>query len=232
MIPDKPSPGKKNNALYDFWLPIIFTVSLYLGIRTYLGEARYIPSGSMLPGLQINDRLFIEKVTLKLRNPIRGELVVFNSPYSFDPILSSGIRKNSFKCLLANAPIFSSFYGLSNPVCDAYIKRIIAISGDQVFVNQKGEVSIDGKKINEIYQVNYCLKEFSSVRNCPIVSRVVPEKHVFVLGDNRSNSWDSRFWPGGGFLPVEDILGRAVWRFWPFNRLGKLSFKTTFNYLS
>ena len=62
-------------------------MALYFGIRHYLAEARFIPSGSMLPGLQIQDRLLVEKLTYRGRKPRRGEIVVFNSPYAFDPAL-------------------------------------------------------------------------------------------------------------------------------------------------
>ena len=88
------SPKKKGNqfpfkSFGDFWGPIILTISIYTGFRHYVAEARYIPSGSMLPGLQINDRLIIEKLTFRNRSPLRGEIVVFRSPYSFDKELIS-----------------------------------------------------------------------------------------------------------------------------------------------
>ena len=72
------------HSFFDAWGPVSLTVLLYIGIRHFIGEARYIPSGSMLPGLEVNDRLIIEKLSLRKRAPFRGEIVVFNSPYSFD----------------------------------------------------------------------------------------------------------------------------------------------------
>ena len=61
--------------------------------------------------------------------------------------------------------------------------------------------------------------------NCSSFNEKVPPNHVFVLGDNRANSWDGRYWPENGLLPENQILGRAVWRFWPFDRVGNVNFR-------
>ena len=97
---------KQNNnswwhSFFDAWGPVSLTVLLYIGIRHFIGEARYIPSGSMLPGLEVNDRLIIEKLSLRKRAPFRGEIVVFNSPYSFDEKLIAerqGSLPSKIKC--------------------------------------------------------------------------------------------------------------------------------------
>ena len=211
-----------SNLFWDFWGPVFLTVSLYSGIRHYIAEARYIPSGSMLPALQINDRLLIEKLSLKGRSPKRGEIIVFNSPYSFDSILRSKKESSVVKCALVTFPLVASLTGLTDPACDAYIKRVVAIGGDQVSVNFKGEVVINGVSRPEPYVSNFCDGVLNSLGTCRSLRTKVPTGYVLVLGDNRSNSWDSRYWPGGPFLPEEEILGRAIWRFWPLNRFGLL----------
>ena len=178
----------------------------------------------MLPGLQINDRLLIEKLSFVRRSPKRGEIVVFNSPYSFDPLLRSKKKPSVFKCALVNFPLFAFLTRLGDPACDAYIKRVVAVGGDAISINSKGEVIIDGSRNSETYVTNFCDIEKFGSNKCKTLKSVVPIGHVVVLGDNRSNSWDGRYWPGGPFLPEKEILGRAVWRFWPFNRFGLLNF--------
>ncbi len=203
----------------DFWGPVLFTIFLYVGIRNYIAEARYIPSGSMLPGLQIKDRLLIEKITYRSRSPKRGEIVVFNSPFAFNSALGSNETRPWIKCSLLNFPLFSLISGISDPVCDAYIKRVVAVAGDQINVNSMGQVRINNILSDEPYVTHYCDDRGSLRNQCLSIEHVVPKGNVLVLGDNRSNSWDGRFWPGSPFLPEDEIIGRALWRFWPISRL-------------
>ena len=197
--------------------------ALYLGIRQVLVEARYIPSGSMLPGLQIQDRLLVEKLTYRSRAPKRGEIVVFNSPYAFDPALKTPVRPSAVRCALVNLPLLGLIPGLGNPACDAYIKRVIAIGGDRVEVSPSGSVTLNGEVFDEPYASQTCLVNQQGMSPCRTLNVTVPKGSVLVLGDNRRNSWDGRFWPGGAFLPEREIIGRAVFRFWPFNRFGVIN---------
>jgi len=125
----------------------------------------------------------------------------------------------SLPCFLVNFP-FMNLLGLTNDSCAAWIKRVVAVGGDQVSVNPRGEVRVNGEKIKEPYVTNYCPVDGQGMGPCKSLSATVPRDHVLVLGDNRINSTDGRTW---GFLPESEILGRAVWRFWPFNRLGSLT---------
>ena len=214
--------SRRIHPFWDFWGPILFTFALYLGIRHYLVEARYIPSGSMLPGLEIQDRLLGEKLTYRFRRPQRGEVVVFHSPYAFDPALRPSERPSWLRCALVNLPLVGWIPGVSNPGCDAYIKRVIATAGDKVSVDPRGQVVLNGLALDEPYVAQFCRVDGRGMSPCRTLNTTVPEGAVLVLGDNRRNSWDGRFWPGGAFLPEDEIIGRAVWRFWSPNRLGGL----------
>jgi len=173
---EKPSPPPVPQE--NPWLEAV----LAFGIRTFVAEARYIPSSSMEPTLQINDRLIIEKVSYHFQKPERGDIVVF-SP-------TAALKAQNFQ--------------------DAFIKRVIGLPGDKVEV-KNGLVYVNGKVLAEKY-----IAEEPNYAYGPVT---VPPDQYLVLGDNRNNSYDSHAW---GFVPRENLIGRAVVRFWPFNRLGGL----------
>jgi signal peptidase I len=156
---------------------------LAVGIRTYVAEARFIPSGSMQPTLEINDRLIVDKVSYKLGNPQRGDIVVF-AP-------TQALEQQNFH--------------------DAFIKRVIGVPGDEVEVKE-GKVMINGSVLDENYT-----KEAANYELRPVK---VPDNQYLVLGDNRNNSYDSHYW---GFVPKEKVIGKAVVRFWPPNRVGGIA---------
>jgi signal peptidase I len=228
LDPNRSEPAKRRRQSGQdedsggFWRSILITLALALGIRQFLVEARFIPSGSMLPGLQLQDRLLVEKLTYRSRQPRRGEIVVFHAPHHFDPVLKQPGQGGPLNCLLVNLPVIGSLSGLQQPACDAYIKRVIGLPGERVSVNPRGQVSINGTPLAEAYVKNYCPVDRRGMGPCRSLDITVPSGHVLVLGDNRANSWDGRFWPGGPFLPQSEIIGRAFWRFFPFNAMGPL----------
>ena len=214
-------PSSIKSFLKEWGLLILLTFFVS-SCRSFFAEPRYIPSGSMLPELQINDRLIIEKFSIRNSLPNRGDIVVFNSPYSFDKKLISSrskpLPKKSY-CFFMSFPPMSFIPGLRDKACDAYIKRVVALPGEVVRVNSKGEVLINNKLIPEPYVTYKCKSQFFN--KCGAFENVkVPKDHFLVLGDNRSNSWDGRYWPGSKFLHKEEIIGRAYLRFWPLGKVG------------
>ena len=95
----------------------------------------------------------------------------------------------------------------------------MALPGEIVRVNTKGEVLINNKLIPEPYVSYQC--SLSPFYNCGEFENIkVPKDHFLVLGDNRSNSWDGRYWPGSKFLHKKDIIGKAYFKFWPLSQVG------------
>jgi signal peptidase I len=190
-----PTPKEENP-----WIETLKTIGLSavlaLGIRSFVAEARYIPSGSMLPTLQINDRLIIDKISYRVTNPVRGDIVVFNPTAQLEKEKDDD-GKQKFN--------------------EAFIKRVIGLPGDKIDV-KSGKVYINGKVITEKYLDEAPQYNWSSTELTP--DGIVPEGHYLVLGDNRNNSYDSHYW---GFVPKEKIVGKATVRFWPINRAGGIN---------
>lgn len=189
-VPDQASnknsrPENEGSWIGELGRTIALSIVLALGIRTFVAEARWIPSESMVPTLQKYDKLIVDKLSYNFTSPQRGDIVVF-SP-------TEGIIRE-------------------NPnLKDAFIKRIVGLPGDKVEV-RGGRVYIDDQPLRENY-----IEAPPQYQYGPVI---VPEDSYLVLGDNRNNSYDSHFW---GFVPRDHIIGRAVVRFWPPNRIGELN---------
>lgn len=222
-------PSKKKDPLMTLLKEIVelivVTLVLLIAIRFFLAEARFIPSSSMEPTLQIGDRLLVEKVSGHLKRQIRrGEIIVFYPP----PAEMGGQD-------LSNDPltVLGRLTGLPFlPYEPAFIKRVIGLPGDKIRVQKNVGVYINDQLLDESPYVKekpqYDLNALGDIGNRnyhgidlrpfkepkyatePIV---VPEGHLFVMGDNRNNSEDSHMW---GFLEQKRVIGRACLLFWRY----------------
>ncbi|MBQ3311160.1 signal peptidase I [bacterium] len=190
---------------------IVFVVVMVIIIKFFLGEIRWIPSGSMHPTLVEKDRIIVERVSRFYREPQRGDIMVFYPPMTE---LSSNFVK-----------VFERLTGF---FCSdiAFIKRIVGLPGEEFEIKKDPKdgafyVYINGKPLDEPYiKSKYDYNDCSEQMYCgPFV---IPEGHYFMMGDNRGNSQDSRYW---GFLAKERIIGRAVTLVWPINRIKSLILK-------
>jgi signal peptidase I len=218
------SPAEQKSYWRELIETLVTAIILAFGIRTFVAEARYIPSSSMEETLQINDRLIIEKVSYRFNDPARQDIVVFTAPPT------AAICSGSL-----NAP----------PPKDAFIKRIVGLPGDTVEFKD-AQVVINGQVLNEPYIVQdtsnpaaiKTLVPSNSVLVPPDLGTddqpqgflqntlkvTIPPDAYLVMGDNRNNSCDSRYW---GFVPRENLIGKAFVRFWPLPRIGLLTDKPT-----
>ena len=192
---------------------VVFVLVAVILIRFFIGELRWIPSGSMRPVLLEKDRLFVEKISRWYRAPQRGDILVFYPP--------GGELKYNLWAL------FTRYTGIA---CKdiAYIKRVIGLPGETVEIkeNEEGEynVYINGKELNEPYiQSKTEWTKCSEIVDCG--PTVVPEGEYFMMGDNRGNSQDSRYW---GSMPKDHIIGHSVFVFWPLDRIKRLRTVTTY----
>ena len=163
----------------DWGISIIAAVVMALLIRTFIVELYIVDGPSMRPTLQHEERLVVSKFIYKLRDPEKGEILIFKYP--------------------------------RDPSRD-FIKRVIAVGGDTIEIKE-GRVYVNDQMLKEDYILEKTRTEYPKV--------TIPEGTVFVMGDNRNNSDDSRF-ADVGFVPLDMIKGKAMLVFWPFDKLQTL----------
>lgn len=209
----------KNNSkeILEWVYCIIIAVILALFVRYYIGTPTIVQQPSMYPTLVEGDRLILNRLTRTFHKELkRGQIVTFQAP-STELVVYSQTDPNSLIASYDNDPknIWDkfTFYVLEQGK-DSYIKRVIATEGEHIKI-ENGKVYINGEELKEDYLQSTVVTEptggFSDL--------IVPEGCVFVMGDNRSGSDDSRKF---GCVPLEK-LESIVWiRFWPFNLFGKV----------
>ena len=185
-LPETPRWVRLGNQVRENVQILAIALSLALLIRIFVAEPRYIPSDSMLPTLQVGDRLIVEKISYRFHPPAKGDIIVFEPP----------------------APLQTQLQLQGYAKDQAFIKRTIGEPGQEVSV-KNGKVYINQKLLDEKY--------IAEPPNYQWGPKQVPQNELFVMGDNRNNSNDSHIW---GFLPKENVIGRAFFRFWPLNRIG------------
>jgi signal peptidase I len=175
-------------------------------IKTLVAQAFYIPSGSMIPQLQINDRVVVSKISYKLHGPHRGDIVVFDAPKAAvftPPAQPTNPVANLFHRI-------GSGVGLIQPSTEEFIKRVIALPGETVDIKDN-HIFINGRVLLEPYLPQSTL----TLPNGAKFPITVPKGDLWVMGDNRTNSSDSRFF---GPIPEKTIVGRTILRVWPLSK--------------
>ncbi|WP_228990249.1 signal peptidase I [Streptomyces sp. DH8] len=222
-----PGGGRPPKKQRSFWveLPLLVGIALVLAllIKTFLVQAFSIPSDSMQNTLQRGDRVLVDKLTPWFGSePERGEVVVFHDP--------GGWLEDTVTPEPNAVQKFLSFIGLmpSSEEKDL-IKRVIAVGGDTVECKENGPVKVNGKSLDE--------KSFIFPGNTPCNDKpfgpiTVPDGRIFVMGDHRQNSLDSRYHqelPGQGTVSNDEVVGRAVVVAWPLGRWATLPVPGTFD---
>jgi len=172
--------AKKGSFLKDTLMIVITAVALAMFLKAFIVDTRWVPSTSMVPTIEVDDRLIVVKLGYLLgQQPERGDIVVFKPP--------AELNERS-----------------------KLIKRVIGLPGETLEVKD-GFVYINGEPLAEDY-----LAERPNYQYGPVT---VPEGCYFMMGDNRNTSYDSHRWLNP-FIPENDIKSKAVWRYWPLDRIG------------
>ncbi|MGA5820246.1 signal peptidase I [Kitasatospora sp. NPDC094028] len=225
-------PGRaRRGRKLTFWqeLPILLVIALLLslGIKTFFVQAFSIPSGSMQQTLELGDRVLVDKLTPWFgAEPERGEVVVFRDPGGWlegPPKKDDGFMGSVQKVL--------STVGLMPSANEKdLIKRVIAVGGDTVECNAGSPLKVNGVALDE----PYIFPGSKPCDNDPVGTVTVPKGKLWVMGDHRNNSRDSR--PhhnetGDGFVPVDNVIGRAFVVAWPLSNWSTLPVPGTFDHV-
>ncbi|MER5636932.1 signal peptidase I [Kitasatospora sp. NPDC002227] len=227
----KDAKDSKTTKKRPFWqeLPILVVVALLLSlvIKTFFVQAFSIPSDSMQPTLERGDRVLVDKLTPWFgATPERGEVVVFHDPANW---LGDDPKKKPGNAVLDGIGEALTAVGL-RPSSDEkdLIKRVIAVGGDTVQCDSGSPVKVNGVPLDE----PYIYPGATPCNDHPAGTVTVPKDHLWVMGDHRNDSADSRFHtaePSGGFVPVSDVVGRAFVVAWPIDRWHTLPVPHTFD---
>ncbi len=188
--------------------PFLILVALAVAIlvKTFVIQAFYIPSESMVPTLEVGDRVFVSKFMFDGGDIARGDVIVFENPNAAELPARSGI--SSVLHWLGEG------IGIAQPENEDFIKRVIALPGETIEIRHD-VVYIDGEPLDEPYLTQAAR---DSTGDYPL--HTVPDDALFVMGDNRGNSADSRY--GLGFVPLEKVIGKAFVVIWPPSHMGGL----------
>jgi signal peptidase I len=196
-------PGRSDVKGFLRELPVLVVLALVLAIviKTFLVQAFFIPSESMVPTLHVGDRVLVSRLAYRFGDIERGDIIVFSDPHPA-PGEHRGVVGGFLHWL-------GEGVGLALPADEDFIKRVIGLPGEVVEIRE-GVTYVDGAAIDEPY-----LGGPKDLRNYG--PRTVPDGMLFVMGDNRTNSADSRFPPpaGLGYVPEDKVIGQAFVIVWP-----------------
>jgi signal peptidase I len=189
---ERSRPGRNELAVL-----LVLAVVIALVVKTFLLQAFYIKSVSMLPTLQEGNRVLVEKISYRLGEPARGDIVVFGRAFPGDDAVDDSLWTDV-------GDAFRGLLGMPNRGHEDVVKRVIAVAGDRV-EGRDGGVFVNGDEVEEPY-----LDAEDATADFPPMT--VPDDEIFVLGDNRDRSQDSRAF---GPIEVDDIVGKAILLIWP-----------------
>ena len=205
--------SRKGSVLREFPILVIVALAVSLIIKSFLVQFFYIPSGSMENTLQINDRVAVNKLPFISKYIDRGDVVVFRDPANWLPEPYAD-NQNKIIAKIKDGLVLVGV--LPNPAKQYLVKRVIGVAGDNV-VGKDGVVTINGKKTTEPYI-------FAGNKASELDFNVtVPEGKIWVMGDHRGASADSRYHQddvNNGFVPESKVTGRVVGIIWPIKNLG------------
>lgn len=206
----------------DIVVIVVIAIVVSLVIKTFLVRSFYIPSGSMEQTLLVKDRILVDELTPRFTGYERGDVVVFRDPGGWLPVSAAPADQSA---LVQAGDWLLSLVGITASDSDEHlIKRLIGLPGDHVVCcNAIGQITVNGTPIDETPYLD--LAPGQSAPEVVPFDVTVPDGSLWVLGDNRDHSRDSRYnmdQPSHGFVPIDNVVGRAFLITWPLNRFGTI----------
>lgn len=211
---DAPVSGRSKawRTAREIPLLLAFAALIAFLLKTLVAQAFYIPSESMLGQLEVNDRVVVSKIAYRLHPPRRGDIVVFDCPKSAcrlqkpEPSPGKGLKARARRVLRD----VGEGIGVVQPSTEEFIKRVVALPGETV-EGKEGRIFVNGRRLIEPYLI-------AGTTTSTFAAVTVPAGRLWVMGDNRGNSSDSRVF---GPITRSSVVGRTVFKVWP---LGSASF--------
>lgn len=214
--------GGKKSSWWDIPVTLAIAVGVVLIITTFIVKPFSIPSGSMENTLLVGDRVLVNRMVYHFRDVQRGDVIVFDGTDSFVPA-GDKPQRNPISGALTWV---GQSLGLIQPDSTDFIKRVIGVAGDRVVCcDVEGRITVNGVALDESYLYPDDVPSYDQF------DVVVPEGKLWVMGDHRSNSADSRSHmgdPGGGFVPTSKVIGRGMVVLWPPSELKVLGIPPEF----
>jgi signal peptidase I len=216
----------RKSKFREYTEAIIIAVFLALLIRAFVVQAFKIPSGSMIPTLLVGDHILVNKFIYGMKVPFtdsrflifnppkRGDVIVFSFPQNKEKEECTSTLKN-VSTRMGNAWSSGNPFYLFKDDCRDFIKRVVGVGGDKIEIKDK-VVYVNDEPLDESYIIHSDLSMDGAPRD-NFGPFTVPRRSFFVMGDNRDQSYDSRFW---GVVDMEEIKGKAFIKYWSWDRQG------------
>lgn len=197
--------------IFEWIVCIVVALLAYFVINYFLGTIAGVKQSSMHPTIKTGERVLIGRRVLYNKTLSRGDIIILEAPNGYINIENT-----------TNIAQYKEYTGIANFAYKvlgigkkSYIKRIIGLSGDHIYISEEGQVYVNEQLLKE----EYLDSSVTTPRNGKNYDIIVPQNCVFVMGDNRRDSRDSREF---GTIPMNRVEGKVSIRIWPFNKIGKI----------